>query len=410
MSARETDGVHEVDHDGDGPVALLTGALPRHVAPIGRVAIDDPSTAEVVRNARRRSRRLVIGSVAAWILAWAAAFAAEPLSLPDGVNTVVFLLWVATGLVMIVVLMTQPVRRRPWKDLGAGLRSEPWQLAEVVLLRGAPIDGLVSMVLLLDPTTGQPAGSWIVDQVRSPTWLAPATRTWAYYNTDGSDVAALAPLDRRGVVTLRAKSGLGKSPALHEWAWEAARSQFTFGPPDRSATGSAIPMGQPAELAAPGTQGATGPPQRWPNRPLTNHQRVMIVLTLTIASIGVTAWSSKLEHDDVLHAQRMEDSGSRSTAVVESRTDMRRSGSAQLGVLLVDGDREGWGVRTSVQKSSTLRPGDLVTVAYDPRDVGDLIILGEPLTDRGDLDVFAWAVTAMVAGRFAWQALRGKRT
>jgi hypothetical protein len=78
-------------------------------------------------------------------------------------------------------------------------------------------------------------------------------------------------------------------------------------------------------------------------------------------------------------------------------------------VLILDGDGEGWSVRTSVATSTDIADGQRVQVAYDAEDPGDLVIVGETSTQNDALAFVAWVGTALVAVRFAWQSWRRRR-
>jgi hypothetical protein len=118
-------------------------------------------------------------------------------------------------------ILVQPVVARGPLTARRILGAEPWRLAEARVVAGCPDDRRARVLVLLDPESRRPAGSWLVDPGRRGRWLVPDETIWCFVaaSPDGS-VAVVASSDRRCMAHLRRTVAPGISPRLHAWAWE----------------------------------------------------------------------------------------------------------------------------------------------------------------------------------------------
>jgi hypothetical protein len=143
--------------------------------------------------------------------------------------------------------------------------------------------------------------------------------------------------------------------------------------------------------------------------PLTARQRIVILCILLAVAIFLTAWTVHRDTSDSEHDRALSPNGSHSTAVVQNTFRPARGGFVQLTLLIVDGDAEGWEVRTSVDTSTSIRQGDRVDVAYDPQHPGDLTVLGQSRAPNDGLAVAGWIALVLVAVAFARLTARERR-
>lgn len=182
--------------------------------------IEDPATARtIVRDLASAHRVVTIaGGLSALVVLVLSVFA---LSGPS-VGTASVLAVVALGAVvaLAVAILAQPVVARGPLQARRILASEPWRLVEAVVVSGCPDDRRARMLVILDPASRRPAGSWIVDPGRRGRWLAPGDTIWCYVAgaADGS-VAVAASHDRTAMAHLRRTVAPGISPKLHAWSW-----------------------------------------------------------------------------------------------------------------------------------------------------------------------------------------------
>jgi hypothetical protein len=372
--------------------------VPEHVAPVvGSVsAMADATTADAYLRVEHRSRlllRLVGGAaMVAWGLAWLADRA--------GAGHLAGVLAVAGALLVVAVVLviaTQPVRAHDVRTLRRALGC-PWRRVEIVSMAGAPADPTRRVVILLDPRTGEPTGTWLVAMIRTPSWLDVDERQWAYLavEADGT-TAVLAPLDRSSFAILRTRAGLG-SQAVHEWAWNAANDRWVFEPPAEP--------GSAAEGSDLGVRVEPGEPRRWPNRPLTTRGQVVVVGSLVALAALLTATGIATERSDAHHAAGLLEDGTRTTAVVVSSSDGGGRNPAQIEVKYDTGDGWTYQVRFSVARDQLPPEGAVVRIAYDPADPADPVLVDIDEASDLALAFVAWAAVVAVGGRFAWRALR----
>lgn len=385
---------------------LLASPLPAHQPPLtGSVStLEDEATSASLRAVGRRARRPLVWTFGVFLMSIAGSAAADSFDVLAPSTRLFEWLLFLSGIALLLVLATHPLRRRNRTRARRALQGTGWELVEVIRMKGAPADEGVSVILVLDPATGEPIGSWLVDYYARRRWPPVDQRTWAYLSvSDDEKYAALAPVDRSSITVLKRRSRVGTSAALHEWAWMTARERWELPP----APGRHQPARSNGTIGAVGEVVEAGPPERWPNRPLRPRERVTILGVLVLAAVTLTLLTFVQDRNDSAERARLLESGSRSTARVENV--YRDDDFAQITVLILDGDAVGWEVRTSVEAKTDLREGEQVEVAYEADDPGDLVIVGENHAPNGGLAFVAWFVALFVAGRFAWGAFKSRR-
>lgn len=364
-------------------------------------AMDDPATADSYLRTKRRSRLLLRLVGGAAVLTWAAAWLAERAGAPDLAGVLVIpgvLLVIGT----VLAIATQPIRAQDVRTLRHALGS-PWRRVEIVSMAGAPADSTRRVVVLLDPSTGEPTGTWLVAMIRTPHWLHVDQREWAYLAVaaDGA-TAALAPVDRSSFAILRTRAGLG-SDAVHEWAWNAANDRWVFEPPAEPASSS-------TGVSDVNVRVEPGEPRRWPNRPLTTRGQVVVVGALVALAALLTITGLATQRSDAEHAAELLREGTRTTAVVVSSSDGGGRNPSQIEVEYGTGDGWTYQVRRSVVRDQLPPKGAVVRIAYDPADPTDMTLVDID-DDPGDALAFvAWAAVVVVGGRFAWRAYGSRRS
>lgn len=395
-----------IDRGDEVARPLLPAPLPPHVAPSTELrAIDDQAVLPALTAMRRRARQPIVvatTSVAALVLT---SLAASLLEASDGLRNAIGVVAFVSGFGLAAVVLSHPLRRRTFKRAVRALTDGPWVLVEVVLMKGAPVDSGVPVLMILNPSTGEPVGSWLVDQFGRRGWPARDQREWAYLAVDSNgEAAVLAPPTRDRLTVLKSRTRVGTSAALHEWVWTTARARWVF-PASNDPMTRTLPLG-PYSL---GSVHRPGDRSHWPNRPLTTRERLTILAVLVLVSTGLTALTLREDRGDTAHDRELLDEGSRSNAEVRSVYRAPRGDFAQLTIFIVDGDATGWEVRISVEKSTPIEEGDRIEVAYDPGDPGDLAVVGEQRAPNNGAAVFAWIATGLVTVRFGWRAWRQRR-
>jgi hypothetical protein len=373
----------------DGPYSSL---------PVQGLAIDDAATQAALAAMQRQGRLPILVSVGGTALLTAAVVLSNRFE-QRLLGPLILFAFVA-GFVLLAALMTHPLRRRGFTRARTLLGLSSWQLVELLMVKGSPVDPTKPIVVVLDPETGQPVGTWLGDWIGRTRWPRWKTRTWAYIavGPDG-DRAIIAPPDRSRVMSIEHGRG---TAAIHEWAWDMTRDAWSFPSPGRVAV---------SRWAAPGARhGRLGAvhepdgPKHWPNRPMHRRAQIGIVATLFVVGVVLSAHAVYRDRADPAHRQELLERGSRSSADV---TNVYRGRSCcQATVVIVDGDAAGWEVRVSVPGSTSLHEGDRVQVVYNPNNPGDLAIVSEELDDNWGGVIGFWCMTAVVIVRFVWRDRR----
>jgi hypothetical protein len=182
--------------------------------------IEDPATARtIVRDLAGAHRAVTIaGGLSALVVLVLSVFALSGPSV--GAASALAVLALGAVVALAVAILAQPVVARGPLQARRILASEPWRLVEAIVVSGCPDDRRARMLVILDPESRRPAGSWIVDPGRRGRWLEPGDTIWCYVAgaADGS-VAVAASHDRAAMAHLRRTVAPGISPKLHAWSW-----------------------------------------------------------------------------------------------------------------------------------------------------------------------------------------------
>jgi hypothetical protein len=307
------------------------------------------------------------------------------------------IVWADIFFLFVFLLPVVALHRLIWARPRRVLRHAPWQLTEYVAVSDRRRDGSARAVVLLDPLTGRPTSTWLLqDRDRSfPTF---DQRLWAYVSIDErAKHAALAPVGRERVVpmvrTRRPPDRTASRIADRLERWD-------FGPP------SVPPQMGPRVEDVPSRS-------RWARsnfRPLKRWERIAIVMLL----VGIAGWATQdavaSRHRDRQARAELIATGHRSHAVVEpccAGSNPSGGASSRSALHLVDGPAAGWTVY-NVSDARRLEPGSRVTVAYaDPSDLTGLVVIGHPVQDDWfGLAFFSWFAAAGVAVYLGWNAIR----
>jgi hypothetical protein len=198
------------------PLGEVTLAVPAAPVESGGVA---EGSARALRQMKRDCRSLlrISTAVLAGLIATVALGSAA--RIPEGVvDPIEVVLWIGVFL-WILLVGTERLRSRPARVAGKLIQDATWSLVDGVVLRGAPVDPGVRIVVVVDPATGRPGVSWLVEPSVTARWLQEFQRG-RFHLTVGADgdAAVLASGDWTHLAVLVRRSGWAKSPELHAWA------------------------------------------------------------------------------------------------------------------------------------------------------------------------------------------------
>lgn len=324
-------------------VVLDAPPLPHHDAPAqtDRRALDDPATARALGDLSRQASIPLLVSVLVTGLLAALALLCQ-LAMGEVPGFVGFPL--AIGITAVVItLATLPLRMKGHSRAATAAANGRWQLVDMVAMQGAPSDPDQTVAVMLDPLTGRPEAAWLVEPRFGSRWplrsSLPAygvprpapVRTWGYLVRSDDRLAAIAPLDRRTVRTLKRLGLTRASDKTLEWAWDAAHQLIDLSP---AGTGPAPEERRPAaSITTPSLPATTLSPvgsaprrRRWVG-PLAIGLIASIILMLVVVQ-AVTP--SEAERRDAL----LEDGVQTSAKVVD--IDLRGNERGNLHLRLQD--------------------------------------------------------------------------
>jgi len=181
---KERRDVGSADWDERRP--LRASPLPAHQPPLsGSVsALEDEATSVSLRAVGSRARRPLVWAFGVFLMSIAGSAAADSFDAFAPSTRLFEWLLFLSGIALLLVLATHPLRRRNRKRARRALQGTGWKLVEVIRMKGAPVDEGVSVILVLDRTNGEPIGSWLVDYYARRRWPPVDQRTWAYLSLE----------------------------------------------------------------------------------------------------------------------------------------------------------------------------------------------------------------------------------
>jgi hypothetical protein len=182
-------------------------------------AAGDAAGSQALKAMRRRARsplrRYTLALVVAWTAVVLISNAGAPKIVMDPLR-----LGIGLGVAgWIVYVGTEPLRSKPVRHARRILARADWNVADVVVLRGARMDPGVRAVVCLDPSSGAPTESWLVEPSITSRWLQEyQRRTCLIARGTKDDEAVIASEDLANVALVVKRTGLGKAPEIHQWA------------------------------------------------------------------------------------------------------------------------------------------------------------------------------------------------
>ncbi len=191
--------------------------------PPGPPAASDGSAeaalAGAARSARRRGTAYGLATVGVLAVGWAVTRSSTSTLAVDVVRAACLLVFVDAVLELGQVALDAGHLRAAHRILSVA----GWRPVDVVVVQGAPADRGAVASVELDPDSGAPRSSWLVEG-GTGAWPPSSRRGWLLLaeEPDG-ERAVLAEPDRSELAVVRANGGFLRADAIHRWAREQAR-------------------------------------------------------------------------------------------------------------------------------------------------------------------------------------------